>query len=213
MTNRPKLSARTTPKLDALRSQSSTDATRATDEADDRRGRRSASARPARGTPRPPSRQAPPAVTQTIGTMASKDESSISGPPDRRGSRRPARSLRPARLEPALRCTRLIQRRPPARSAAGTAFGSDAHHDRHRDDRRDHAPTRAASRSGSVAVLLVGHRAVVHALEHPQHVDRRQDHAGRGERREPRAPSGRRRAESGTRRRSRSGRAGRSTTA
>ena len=38
-------------------------------------------------------------------------------------------------------------------------------------------------------VLLVRDRAVVHALEHPQHVDRRQDHAGRGERRQPRIPA------------------------
>ena len=64
-------------------------------------------------------------------------------------------------------------------------------------------PTRAAQ-IGQPAVLLVRHRAVVDALEHPQHVDRRQNHAGRRERRERADSSGTRRAGSGTRRRSRS---------
>ena len=88
----------------------------------------------------------------------------------------------------------------------------DAHHDRHRD-RRHHQRPLARRQVRQVAVLLVGHRPVVHALEHPQHVDRREDHAGRGERRPASDSSGTRRAGSGTRRRSRSCRAARSTTA
>ena len=52
-------------------------------------------------------------------------------------------------------------------------------------ERRDHATTRARS-DRAARVLLVGDGPVVDALEHPQHVHRRKDHAGRGERRRQR---------------------------
>ena len=80
-----------------------------------------------------------------------------------------------------------------ARATAGSIgfrndAGHDAHEDRHRADRRDHDPlARARDRAGRGS--FVRQRTVVHALEHPQHVDRRQNHAGRGDRGEVRARS------------------------
>ena len=87
-----------------------------------------------------------------------------------------------------------------------------AHHDGHRHRRAERRPL-ARRQVGQRRVLRVGDLAVVHALEHPEHVDGRQDDAGRRHRGQLAAASGSAPSRSGTRRRSRSGRAGRSTTA
>ena len=63
-----------------------------------------------------------------------------------------------------------------------------AHQDGDRDDRYDDHPL-ARPKIGKVRVLLVRHGTVVHPLEHPEHVGRRQDDAGRRERREARIPA------------------------
>ena len=228
-TNRPKLSAATTPKLGGVAvPQQDARATAGADEADERRGRRSASARRARGTPRRASRRCPRRSRTGSGrwrrrrtrTSATSSLPAVAAGSCPRGAAgvtiqtRPAGRRRPSalpqRLSRLTRCSSALDRRL---HRPEEQLREHAHQDRRRHGGHDHRTTRARVRSGSAAFSSLVTGPVVHALEHPQHVDGRQDDAGGGDGREARVPRGTRRAGSGTRRRSRSGRAGRSTTA
>ena len=130
----------------------------------------------------------PAAVTHSIGTMASSGSQYRSAIRIRRSGRHPSAQIRASRsaVPPAARRhlrLHLVQHALDRRlHRPEEQIRQHAHQDRHRDDRHAARPTRAASgRPGRV--LLVLDRPVVDALEHPQHVGRRQDHAGGRERR------------------------------
>ena len=194
LTNSAKLSAVTTPKLVALRSHSSTEATPAPT--------RPMMARPPIGIRSPFSRNAsasransPASATQITGTTASKALLNIYlalAGAGRGHGRRQGRSgtTPPAGIDP----HRLARFHPLDDARHGRLHrrqeqvGRDAHHDRHRAQRADDRPL-AHAEVLQVAVLGVGDRAVVDALEHPQHVDRRQDHAEAGDDDEARIPA------------------------
>ena len=195
--NRPKLSATTTPKLAALRFQRS-----AADSA----------------APTNPIRPSGP-----IGIRSPRAAEGLGGHGGQRGGRharhrhdRAQVLLRSSQLRPGFPTGASVRTRSSIRSTAGAIglrnrFGSTPINTARTMIGTSSAHSRGL-RSGSAAFFSLRHRPVVDALEHPEHVGGRQDHAGRGDRGKARDSTRTRRAESGTRRRTRSGPAGRSTT-
>ena len=188
LTNSAKLSARDDAEALTRRvSQSSTDATAAPTRPMSAERRRSACARPAARN-----------ASASIAAMRRQRRRSASGRSRGSDSWLIARSAPNAVGVRASDCAAdaAWSARAPAapvmRSTARTTDGSIGRRNRFGStpiriaiaiDRHDHRPL-ARRQVRQRRVLLVGHRPVVHALEHPEHVDRRQDHAGRGERRQ-----------------------------
>ncbi len=205
VTNRPKLSATITPKPTALRFHSSTDGTRRAAQADRCPGRRSAAARPAAerlGAHRRQRGQRD-AEHRDDGVEVGVEHVIADALRTRRhGAELPADAtaalavhLRRRRPRTRLRAPAPARRpcAPPAPSASGRASGTRPSRS---PSRRAAArsPTRAAAGPAASAFSSLRDRPVVDALEHPQHVDGRQDHAEARRRRRSADPSGTRRA-------------------
>ena len=201
LTNRAKLSAVTTPKLVARGPRARHERGAGADEADEPEAADRHALVAAAGTPRPACARTPASVTHDDGMMAcraghdgtlltcrngagpSQGAAGRRAPGPRRTSRAPA-----AARQAAPHHLRRVRRSARARRSGCTAgsigfrnrLGSDAHE--RRPARRSGTSTHhsRALEVRQALVLRVGHRAVVDPLEHPQHVDRRQDHAGRG---------------------------------
>src|SRR5450759_1175481 len=190
-TKSPKVSADTTPKPVAWRPHSSTVLMPAP--------ARPTRPRPLIGMRSPGSRNAsasmaamPAAMTHRMGTMATMEDDDMSVLyPDvgrHRGAKRHVRTPGGRRTRHGFAAHPLEQAIDGWLHRTEEDAGQHAHEDGHGDDGDDHPPL-ADGQVRQGPVLVMGDRPVVHPLEHPQHVDGREDDAAGGERRVSRIPA------------------------